>query len=304
MIYLLASVVVLLLVAHLGLIREIRRLEKVLEEACAGNFNRRFRLYSFQPHLQTFVKKMNTLLDQFQSTLQEKREAEEQRRQMLSHLSHDFRTPITSLLGYLYMLEEKLDCADKRDAYLERVLAKANKLASLSKDYFQLAKIESSDTTPEMKKMNLVELIQEVILSFYYQLKENNINPVFKLPDTPIFVYADWHHTERILTNLISNVLIYGKCGKVLGIEVRRENQAIWVDVWDCGKGIPANEIPHVFDRLYRGKSNRLYNPEGNGLGLAISKKLVEQQEGSITLQSIPNQKTTFSFSLQPAIHS
>ncbi|EGK09728.1 sensory transduction protein kinase [Desmospora sp. 8437] len=303
MLYLLIAVVLLLLISHLRLLREMKRLEKVLEEVCAGNLSRRFRLYTFQPHLRTLVTRLNTLLDQFQDTLKGKREAEERRKEMLSHLSHDFRTPITALLGYLHMLEEQLELEGKKASYLKTVLKKADKLSTLSRDYFQLAKIESRDAAPEMTEFDLVNLIQEVILSFYYQIKEKEIQPVLRLPTSPFIVYADRNHTERILANLISNVLIYGASGKVLGIEVREGDHNVWVDIWDDGKGIPADEIPNLFDRLYRGKTTSQHNPEGNGLGLAISKKLVEQQGGSITVHSIPNQKTTFSFSLRSAVN-
>lgn|GEM_PF-3444088 len=111
---------------------------------------------------------------------------------------------------------------------------------------------------------------------------------MIKIPDAPLYVRGDAAYLRRILNNLLTNALRYGLDGKEIGIGLREDPGLVWVDVWDRGKGILAQDLPHIFERLYTGEASRNTSLRGTGLGLTIAKNLVEKQGGRITVTSTP----------------
>jgi signal transduction histidine kinase len=215
---------------------------------------------------------------------------------MLSNISHDLKTPLTVIIGYLEMLlmQEKLE----KDM-LKKVSYKANELKEQIDQFFTLAKLEAGDTVLTMSKINLNESCRETIVDFYNILTEKEFEVNINIPDPPVFVYADREALGRILNNLISNAVRYGDAGHYLGMTLRRDDNFVFVDVIDHGKGIAHSEIPHVFDRLYTLEDSRDREIQGNGLGLTIAKSLAEKINGTLTLKSIQNEETVFTLKLQ-----
>lgn len=248
-------------------------------------------------------KEIKHLLEQINRTLEDRqnanagyRRSELNTKRMLSNISHDLKTPLTVIIGYLEILlmQETLE----KDM-VKKVSYKANELKEQIDQFFTLAKLEAGDTVLTMSKINLNEFCRETIIDFYNILTEKEFEVNINIPDPPVFVYADREALGRILNNLISNAVRYGDAGHYLGLTLRMEDNFVCVDVIDHGKGIAYSEIPRVFDRLYTLEDSRNREIQGNGLGLTIAKSLAEKISGTLTLKSIQNEETVFTLKLQ-----
>lgn len=272
---------------------------EVLSDISNFRSNRRIHIGLKYKSLKEISNELNILLDKFQSTLDEKRTLEIAHKQLISNISHDIRTPLTSLLGFVEVLQkgDDISSAEQKD-YLDIIQTKAQSLYKMIQDFFELSKLESEDTAIRLVKTGLTDIVEEVIAAYYQDFVLNGITPEIQLPQHPIYVWGDRISLQRILHNLISNAVKYGKDGGITGISVREEADRVWIDVWDRGNGIPGQDLPFVFNRLYTSEVSRNSNMHGTGLGLAIAKQLVEKQNGEIVVSSIPGEKTVFSFCL------
>ena len=248
-------------------------------------------------------QEMKHLLEQINRTLEDRqnanagyRRSELNTKRMLSNISHDLKTPLTVIIGYLEMLlmQETLE----KDM-VKKVSHKANELKEQIDQFFTLAKLEAGDTVLTMSKINLNEFCRETIVDFYNILTEKEFEVNINIPEPPVFVYADREALGRILNNLISNAVRYGDAGHYLGLTLKKEDNFVFVEVIDHGKGIAQSEIPRVFDRLYTLEDSRNREIQGNGLGLTIAKSLAEKINGTLTLKSIQNEETVFTLKLQ-----
>ncbi|ACL75515.1 sensor histidine kinase [Ruminiclostridium cellulolyticum] len=271
----------------------------VLSDISNFRSNRRIHIGLKYKTLKDISSELNILLDKFQSTLDEKQTLEIAHKQLIANISHDIRTPLTSLLGFVEVLQKGDGISNtEQKEYLDIIQTKAQNLYKMIQDFFELSKLESEDTPIRLVKTDLTDLAEEVIAAFYQDFVMNGITPEIQLPQHPVYVWGDRISLQRILNNLISNALKYGKDGRVTGISVREEVEKVWLDVWDRGNGIPGQDLPLVFNRLYTSEISRNSSMRGTGLGLAITKQLVEKQNGEIEVSSNPGEKTVFSFSL------
>ena len=170
---------------------------------------------------------------------------------------------------------------------------------NLINQFFTLAKLESGDTDIELSRVDVCEICRESILDFYGILTNYDFQVEIDVPEIPIYVQGNKEALQRILFNLISNVIRYGAEGKYLGVFLRTDGKTVYIDVIDKGKGIDMPFADSVFDRLFTMEDSRNRNIQGNGLGLTIAKNLALQLGGTITLNSIPNRKTTFTVKLK-----
>ena len=198
-------------------------------------------------------------------------------------------------MGYLEIMRLK----DRDDEMLVKVEEKARQVIDLINQFFTLSKLESGDTDVSISKINISEVCRENILSFYDILLQKEFDVDVSIPETPLFVQGNKDALERILYNLLSNVMRYGAEGKYLGIFVHEDKSVVYIDVVDKGKGIGQEYISSVFDRLYTMEDSRNREIQGNGLGLTIARNLARRLGGDIELKSTPNVKTTFTVKLK-----
>ncbi|MDI3329075.1 MAG: HAMP domain-containing sensor histidine kinase [Alicyclobacillaceae bacterium] len=289
-----------LVARHVTIAGELRAIIRTAEDIRQGNLNRRFHVHTSHRLLQQLGGALNGLVDQFQRMSERTLYLEEARKRMISNMSHDLRTPLTSLLGYVEALQRDGNLtAEEAAQYLDIIAAKGRRMAELVEEFFELAKLEAEDEPIQLQKINLCEQVREAVLSFYHQFMQAGITPDLQIPEEPLYVRGDSNSIERIMNNLLANALRYGKDGGVIGVAVREEADRVRVDVWDRGRGIAEKDLPFIFDRLYTGEASRNAMLQGTGLGLTIAKKLVERQQGEIAVSSVPDEKTTFSFWLR-----
>ena len=278
-----------------GIQAKIRRINKKLEEILETGSDEKVMVFTDNPVLMELGGQINRLLIDRQKIRADFKREEISSKKMLANISHDIKTPLTVILGYLEIM--RLNHADNE--MLKKVETKANQVMNLINQFFTLAKLESGDTNINLGKVNINEICRENVLEFYDILLQKDFDVDLFIPETAIFVQGEKEALQRILYNLLSNVIRYGSDGKYLGVFLRQDKGNVYIDVVDKGKGIEQEFASNVFDRLYTMEDSRNREIQGNGLGLTIAKNLAKQLEGDIFLNSIPNVKTTFTVSLK-----
>lgn len=243
---------------------------------------------------------LNQLLEHTQTSRAAHLQTEDSMRRMLSNISHDLKTPLTVVMGYIEMITADPNLSkEETDVLLEKVHNKTVEVLNLMNKFFNLARLESGDIDMPLTRVNINEICRKNILAYYDVLSAKGFTVKVDIPEEPLYVLGNEVELERILNNLLSNSIRYGSDGLVIGLNVRSTSDMIYVDVWDKGKGMNELDQNRIFERMYtlEDSRNKLY--QGSGLGLTITKRLIEQLGGEITLHSVPFERTTFTFSLK-----
>jgi len=250
--------------------------------------------------LQQLLIAMNALLDHNQKVQATHRKLEGSMKKMLANISHDLKTPLTVVLGYTEMLQLKQSLSDEeRQRLLTGVHSKTLEVLKIIHTFFDLAKLEAGDTDYPMTKINISEICRKNILSFYDMITSMGLEIDIAIPEMSLYALGNEEALDRVLNNLLSNAIAYGAAGNIIGLTVRNDDATIFIDVWDRGKGIDEYHVDNVFERMYTLEDSRNKSFQGSGLGLTITKRLVELMEGSIQLSSIQYEKTIFTVSLK-----
>jgi signal transduction histidine kinase len=222
------------------------------------------------------------------------------RRELVTNISHDLRTPLASMQGYIETLIIKdgtLDPGTRRQ-YLEIARKHATHLGRLIQDLFELAMLDASRVTPEFEQFCLAELIHDVVQEFELRAGEAEVSLEVDPPDADVAVYADISLIQRVLENLVGNALKYTPAGGKVSISVQPSAAAVGVSVTDTGPGIPEEALPHIFDRFYKANHENESGKGSMGLGLAIAKRILELHASEISVISKVRQGTRFQFDL------
>ena len=242
------------------------------------------------------AKGINNLLEKFNDSQIDYNRNQKVILQIFTNISHDLRTPITVLKGYiemLYLQSQKEDLPPAIHATIEKMQRNSQELVHSVNNLFNLAKIQSGDMIFHIQKVNLTQVCHEIILEFYTILEEEKFHVEVNIEDKPLYANVDIEAVGRILKNLIDNAIKYGNAGKFLGISLYKKDNHIYIEVEDHGAGISEKDKIHIFTRAYTADRKK-----GNGLGLAISQELANSMGGSISVVSIPQEKTVFTIRL------
>ncbi|WP_251555455.1 sensor histidine kinase [Neobacillus muris] len=279
---------------NLGYLHE--KLKRIIDEKT----DEKLLLHTTDENLKKVLIEVNRLLEHNQKTIAAYNKTELSMRKMLSNISHDLKTPLTVVLGYLEMiLNDPERSYHESEEPLQKVQAKTVEVLELIKKFFDLAKLESGDKDIPLTRVNLNELCRKNILSFYEVVTTKGFEVQIDLPEGNLYGLGNEDALDRVLNNLISNAIQYGGEGKTLGIALRSDEQFVYIDVWDKGKGISERHKDLVFERMYTLEDSRNKSYQGSGLGLTITKRLVEKMNGDIFLTSKPYEKTTFTIQLK-----
>ncbi|MEI3260239.1 MAG: sensor histidine kinase [Faecalimonas umbilicata] len=235
------------------------------------------------------AKGINNLLEKFYGRQIDYNRNQKVILQIFTNISHDLRTPITVLKGYiemLYLQSQKEDLPPVIHTTIEKMQRNSQELVHSVNSLFNLAKIQSGDMVFHIQKVNLTQVCHEIILEFYTILEEEKFHVEVNIEDKPLYANVDIEAVGRILKNLIDNAIQYGNAGKFLGISLYKKDSHIYIEVEDHGAGISEKDKIHIFTRAYTADRKK-----GNGLGLAISQELANSMGGSISVVSIPQKK-------------
>ena len=278
-----------------GIQSELIKITEKLREIMEKDSDEKIMVFTENKVLKDLDGQINLLLLKHQKVKADFKREEISSKKMLSNISHDIKTPLTVILGYL----EIMGLNRPEDEMLKKAQSKAKEVMNLINQFFTLAKLESGDTNIILTKINITETCKETVLGFYDILLQKDLTVDISIPETAIFVQGEKDSISRILQHLLSNVIRYGIDGKYLGIALRQDENSVSIDVMDKGKGIPNEFASNVFDRLYTMEDSRNRDIQGNGLGLTIAKNLALKLGGDLLLTSEPWVKTIFTLRLK-----
>jgi len=287
-------------VLFFNLTKRLRKLTQAVRQFEKGDYQNRIPVTS-DDELGQLTYAFNHMADTIKGNMEELRKNDSLRRELIANISHDLRSPITSIQGYLETILMKEDSMEsgQRKKFLESILSQVINLNKLVHELFELSKLDSMQTKPNPEPFSLAELVQDVVLKFQQQAEQRNIQLISHVAKNMPFAIGDIGMIDRVLSNLIDNAIRYTHDNGKVKITLSDEGNVVKVRVGDNGEGIPAEDLPHIFDRFYRVEKSRSKHSGGSGLGLAIVKKIVEAHKSSISVNSVLNQGTTFSFYLR-----
>ncbi|EPY2272350.1 sensor histidine kinase [Clostridium sporogenes] len=260
--------------------REIRSIRIQLEEYNNLNSLKKIDVTLFDKEIENLAYSINKHIDiNIQSQIKQKR-LEEEIRRSIANVSHDLRTPLTSIIGYIQMIKKGNLSKEKQIEYIDIAERRVKDLQNLLSDFFELSVIESPDYYIELEEININNILCEVIASFYNSFIDKNISPKIDLQKENIMVIGNEAAIKRILENLIINIVKHSK--EDVYISLKKENDKAVVTTINKCDNITEGDIELIFNRFYKKDTARTNKNGSTGLGLSISKSLMEKMNGEI----------------------
>lgn len=231
------------------------------------------------------------------------RQLDRLRTNFVSDVSHELRTPLTAIRGFIETLQDgAADDPDARARFLSTIAAETDRLTRLTNDLLLLTRADAGRLDLHLAPIDLVAAAKQAIAQLDQRAHEKQVAVTVEVPESPARVLADADRIHQVLVNLLDNALKFTPTGGQVSVSFGHVEALVSCTVTDTGPGIPAEEIPHLFTRFYRGDPSRARSGgDGSGLGLAIAKAIVEAHGGRIWVETDPDQGASFSFTLPPA---
>ena len=298
MLIILISTALIGLLALYLITRNLRIITEGVRRFQYGNFSSRISIKS-TGELCTLTTAFNDMATTIQDNIEEIKGLEKLRRELIANISHDLRTPISSIHGYAETLMLKKAEISNQDAdkYIEIIINNSSHLKKLVDDLFELSKMEANERKPKPEPLSIGELVQDVVSQYRLMAQQKGISINTILSKDQPLIFADIALIDRALQNIIDNAVKFCSAGDLITIEVNQMKHTVEVKISDTGAGIAAEDLPHIFDRFYY-KTFPGQKEKSSGLGLAIVKKIFDLHQTSISVQSNPEKGTTFSFQL------
>ncbi|MBB5263439.1 signal transduction histidine kinase [Catenibacillus scindens] len=245
-----------------------------------------------------FEEMRQKLKEQIDISMQYERENKE----LISNISHDLKTPITAIKGYIEgIMDGVADTPEKSERYLKTVYTKATDMEKMIEELFLYSKLDSNSVPYSFIKLNLNDYFQDCVEEISMDLERKNIDlGFFNYADKDVVIIADPEQLKRVIINIVNNSSKYiGNKKGIINIRIREEAEFVQIEIEDNGKGIAKEDIGHIFERLYRADASRNSAQSGSGLGLSIAKKIIEEHGGRIWATSKENIGTSICFVLR-----
>ena len=281
-----------------GVLKPLDELHKATKKIIAGDLDYEIQ-YTKGDEMGRYCQAFEQMRVQLKESLQKQAALERSRKELIASISHDLRTPLSSIRGYVEGLEDGI--VHDRERFTRYIAVIKNKTESLDnqiESLFQYSQIELSGSEHDLGKRNSEELFETILKPYELEFSASNVQLEISRPLPKVQVLADERRLSQVFDNLIANAKRYvGENGRI-SIRVNANDRYLTVSVSDNGSGISPEDLPHVFEHFYRAEKSRSRNYGGAGLGLAICKRVVECHGGEIWVESIPNAITTFSFTI------
>lgn len=240
----------------------------------------------FKPALRPLEDSLNEIKMTIRRQEQEAIESEKKKNDLVVFLAHDLKTPLTSIVAYLSILETKPDMPEEeRKKYTHISLEKAIRLGELINEFFEITKFNLQDIVLEPGNLDLSMMLEQIADELYAVLKEKNLRCDVQIDDT-LMIYGDADKLARVFDNLLRNAIAYCDKGTAIRIQAKERHQEIEIVVANEGEKIPEEELSAIFEKFYRVDGSRSSKTGGAGLGLAIAKEIVELHHGTIRSES------------------
>lgn len=274
----------------IGVKRQLQDITDALNDIQAGNGNRKI----LAPNNELTAElsyKINEIVYRYEEQLSQLRAADETNRQLMTSLSHDVRTPLTTLIGYLDAVHKGAVVEKEREDYLEVARRKAHDLKDYIDILFDWFKLNSSEFALSIEQVELAEQTRNILKDWIPIFEENHLIYEIDIPQRPLFAKVDLDGYARIINNLVQNVINHSQATQIKIVMAEKEKE-IEIRIADNGIGIEKADLQNIFERLYKCDKGR--SDKGSGLGLSIVRQIVGKMNGRITVQSEPNQYTVF----------
>lgn len=274
---------------------EQKQMEQIISELhyiAKGNYDHKI---SIRPSgsLGNVVDSIHALVQSTLGAMEEERRLEQSKDELVTNVSHDLRTPLTSIIGYLGLIEQnKYNDEEQRKQYTHIAYEKAKQMNVLVSDLFEYTKVRNRGAHLSRTRFDLVELVEQVSVGFRVAAHEIGLSLRVETPDQKIEMVGDTDKLVRVLENLISNAIKYGRDGSTIVVRVFHHEQGVAFSVANNGTPIPEASLPNLFERFYRVETSRSKETGGSGLGLAIAKSIIDLHQGSIKVESNPDWTT------------
>ncbi len=268
----------------------IRKISDNIHKLAQGDFREKLTIESGN-ELGCLAKDINAMSDKIDAYIISEKKWNEERYNIITNMSHDLKTPIMSIDGYIQLIKKKKYADEKEyDVYCEIISKKSEELNKAINQLFELSKLNAAGFELKKSTIRLKEFIEQIMISYIPLLEERGMS--FQILIEPnIYVTVDPTLMKRVFENIILNAIKYASSGKYMDIKANEQGNQVEIHFINYGPMIPEQDIEYIFNRYYREKKN-LKN-EGNGLGLAIAKAIVQLHDGTISVTSDVN-KTDF----------
>ncbi len=300
-----ALLIVLVVVIVIGLLlislltRDLKKMVSAVRKMERGDYATRVHINS-SDELRELSTAFNTMADEIESAMTQLRRNDELRRELVANISHDLRTPLASVEGYVetILLKDHLLTESEKQSYLETILKNTRSLGRLVSELFQLSKLEAKQIEAQPETFPVSELAQDIVLQFAPKAESLGVQLVYDRSEDIPLVYADVSLVERVLQNLISNAIQYTPPQGIVSVQVTNDtDHGVRLEITNTGTGISEQDLHHIFDRFYRSGKVRSHKG-GLGLGLAIAQKIVALHGSELHVRSEVGVSTTFWFTL------
>ena len=278
--------------------KQIAEMTDALVDVKNGNGNRRI-LSATNELTAPLAYEINEIVVSYESRLSIVRQTEETNRQLMTSLSHDVRTPLTTLIGYLDAAHKGIVTGKDRDDYIETARRKAHDLKEYIDVLFDWFKLNSNEFAMDINIVEAAELTRNILIDWIPIFEDKQIDYNIDIPEQPFRVKLDTDGYMRILNNLIQNVISHSHADKI-EIILSKQEKNMQIRLTDNGIGIEKEDLKHIFERLYKCDKGR--SEKGSGLGLSICKKIIEEHGGEIWAESKLRAGTTIFFTLNKVI--
>lgn len=243
-----------------------------------------FRLKGSEQHVITSV---NALVDSAVQSMDDERKIEKSKDELITNVSHDLRTPLTSIIGYLGLIEDK-QYQNEEDIlkYTHIAYSKAKQMKNLVDDLFEYTKVQQHGAPVNIMRVDLDQLLEQLTASFALEAERRGIEISSKVVPNPLMIEADPEKLGRVFNNLVANAFKYGNGASYIRITAHQEQSNVVVKVANDGTPIPKEAQDHLFERFYRAEASRSRATGGTGLGLAIVESIVDLHHGQVTVTS------------------
>lgn len=276
------------------LTKPFMEVNEIVQKYSKGDFNARIPISNTEEATQLAVS-FNAMADQL-------KDLEATRRSFVANVSHELRSPLTSMRGFLEAMQDGTIGPEEHDKYISIVLSETRRMTTMVNDLLDLARIESGKTALRIEVFDINELIRRTLITFEARIYDKRMEVDVRFAQDQYFVEADNAQISQVLRNLIDNALKYSPDERRLRIATYAMRREVYVSIQDFGYGIPEEDVPHVFDRFYKvEKAHTPSKQSGTGLGLSIVKRIIDQHNQTITLKSAKGKGSTFTFTLKRA---
>lgn len=270
---------------------QLRHVISELHYIADGHFEHRIS-FAVRTDLQRVIDSINSLVDSTVNSINEERQIEKSKDELITNVSHDIRTPLTSIIGYLGLLKTGVANNADQKKYIDIAYTKAEQMKSLANDLFDYTTLKSTDTKLNIAPLHIYSMMEQVAAGFELEAEKRGIEIKVEARPKNLTIQADAEKLVRVYNNLISNAFKYGSgASKIYLIANLVNKQQVELRVENNGAPIPQDSLKKIFDRFYRVETSRNQKTGGTGLGLSIAKSVVDLHGGSISCKS--NSKMT-----------